>query len=467
MSHKLGKNEAKRLAAAARAELDDEVDDEKRERELRRGMGLETGSAEANSKFEERAAAQKQTKEEKEAAKAAAKERLAAKRAEKAEAKEAEAAMRAAIEANRKAIAAAALAEAGGGGEGGEGDGGGDGGEGGPSYSANYDEEGNTDSAVDLTDDIAPAAAADAPAAAKGGKASKTKASKGGGSSKSAGGKKGKESDAAAAAAAAKAAAKAAAASDEYQGLLRASDDLPFFQKSGPSAKRRITMDRNVKIGGIRMCAGKQELLDSAVLALNYGVKYGLVGRNGVGKTTLLRQLAEGQIALPKFLNVVHVEQEITGDHRSALRTIVEADEEREWLLKVEEMLIDGDETTERELRINLNEVYERLEEIDSDNADARAAQLLAGLGFDKGMQEKPTREYSGGWRMRIALAAALYVKPDLLLLDEPTNHLDVHALTWLEFFLAGWERTVLIVSHDRGFLNKVSRANDPAVTQP
>jgi ATPase subunit of ABC transporter with duplicated ATPase domains len=88
---------------------------------------------------------------------------------------------------------------------------------------------------------------------------------------------------------------------------------------------------------------------------------------------------------------------------------------------------------------------------LDSDNAEARAATLLAGLGFDTDMQSKPTRSYSGGWRMRIALAQALFVMPDLLLLDEPTNHLDVHALTWLQHFLCTWEKTVLIVSHDRG----------------
>jgi ATP-binding cassette subfamily F protein 2 len=195
------------------------------------------------------------------------------------------------------------------------------------------------------------------------------------------------------------------------------------------------------------------------VLALNYGRKYGLVGRNGVGKTSLLRQLAEGIIQLPTFLNVVHVEQEIAGDERSPIQTIVQADKEREWLLKVEQMLVDGDESMEAKLKISLNEVYERLEELDSDNAEARAAQLLTGLGFDKGMQTKRTDEYSGGWRMRIALATALFVRPDLLLLDEPTNHLDIHALTWLEYFLAAWDRTVLIVSHDRGFLNKCTTA--------
>ena len=409
---KLGKNEAKRLAAAARAELDEEVDEEKRQRELRRGMGLVATNDAANEKFEARMAKMKLSKEEK---KKAADE----KKAERAEAKAQMAAMKAAIEANRKAQAGEAAGEDGA-----------DGGE--PSYSANYNEDGK---AVDIGDGDG-----DASAAAKG-KDKKVKASKG---------KKGKDADASKA---------KQIVSEYYEGVLKASDDMPFFQKSGLAAATRKNMAKDVKIGGIRMCSGKQELLDSAVLALNYGVKYGLVGRNGVGKTTLLRQLSEGIIALPKFLNVVHVEQEVTGDHRSALATIVEADKEREWLLKVEEKLVEGDEETEKALNISLNEVYERLEELDSDNAEARAAQLLAGLGFDKNMQAKPTREYSGGWRMRIALAQALFTKPDLLLLDEPTNHLDVHALTWLEFFLAGWERTVLIVSHDRGFLNKVTTA--------
>ena len=125
------------------------------------------------------------------------------------------------------------------------------------------------------------------------------------------------------------------------------------------------------------MCAGKQELLDSAVLALNYGVKYGLVGRNGVGKTTLLRHLAEGLIPLPRHLHTVHVEQELEGDGRTPLQAVLQADGEREWLLATEQTLVDGDEETEKELGITLNEVYERLEELDSDNAEARAAQLL------------------------------------------------------------------------------------------
>ena len=361
---KLGKNEAKKIAAAKRAELDAEMTEEERQRMLNAGMGIGGGLHKGDEKLFEK----KLTKEEKKLAAAARKaERLAAK-AERASGERA----------------------------------------------SNASEEGGEEAA----------ASAPPKPAAKPPKGKAAKAEKGGPSKK---------------------------------GAAVPLDELPFFQRTGPAAAKRKTMSLDLRIDGIRMCAGKQELLDNAVLALNQGFKYGLVGRNGVGKTTLLRHLAEGLIPLPRHLHTVHVEQELEGDGRTPLQAVLQADGEREWLLATEQTLVDGDEETEKELGITLNEVYERLEELDSDNAEARAAQLLSGLGFDGDMQGKPTREYSGGWRMRIALARALFVKPDLLLLDEPTNHLDVHALTWLEFFLAAWEKTVLIVSHDRGFLNKVT----------
>ena len=360
---KIGKNEAKRIAAEKRAELDSETTEEERQRILNAGMGVGGGLHKGDEKLFEK----KLTKEEKKLAAAARKaERLAAK-AERASGERA----------------------------------------------SNASEEGGEE-----------AAAPPPKPAAKPPKGKAAKAEKGGPSKK---------------------------------GAAVPLDELPFFQRTGPAAAKRKTMSLDLRIDGIRMCAGKQELLDNAVLALNQGFKYGLVGRNGVGKTTLLRHLAEGLIPLPRHLHTVHVEQELEGDGRTPLQAVLQADGEREWLLATEQTLVDGDEETEKELGITLNEVYERLEELDSDNAEARAAQLLSGLGFDGDMQGKPTREYSGGWRMRIALARALFVKPDLLLLDEPTNHLDVHALTWLEFFLAAWEKTVLIVSHDRGFLNKVT----------
>eukprot|EP00041_Stephanoeca_diplocostata_P034229 m.1152645 g.1152645 ORF g.1152645 m.1152645 type:complete len:315 (-) comp24484_c1_seq14:160-1104(-) len=200
-----------------------------------------------------------------------------------------------------------------------------------------------------------------------------------------------------------------------------------------------------------------QELLDRATLQINYGQKYGLVGRNGVGKSSLLRAIASGLIQVPKFIHVVHVEQECTGDERTALETILDADIERNWLLEMEKKL-NAESADEEKLGIDLIEVYERLEEMSSDKAESRAACILQGLGFDQEMMETKTKDFSGGWRMRISLAQALFVMPDLLLLDEPTNHLDVFACTWLEQFLNAWEKTVVIVSHDRGFLNRVTR---------
>jgi ATPase subunit of ABC transporter with duplicated ATPase domains len=175
-----------------------------------------------------------------------------------------------------------------------------------------------------------------------------------------------------------------------------------------------------------------------------------------VGKSTLLRAMAKRVVEIPSFFHVVHVEQECNGDDRTALQTVMEADEEREWLLKVERELVD-EEITEEEAGVTLNDVYERLEALDSDAAESNAATILAGLGFDAEMMQQKTKEFSGGWRMRISLGQALFVRPDLLLLDEPTNHLDVFACTWLEQFLAQWDKTVVIVSHDRGFLNRVT----------
>jgi len=150
---------------------------------------------------------------------------------------------------------------------------------------------------------------------------------------------------------------------------------------------------------------------------------------------------------------------EIVGDEVGVLETVVKADKEREWLLEQEASLC-ADETEGEEASVNgvtIMEVYDRLDELNSDDAEARAATILAGLGFSGEDQKRQTKEFSGGWRMRIALAQALFVQPDLLLLDEPTNHLDVHAVTWLEEFLKTWEKTVVTVSHDRAFLNSVT----------
>eukprot|EP00793_Prasinoderma_coloniale_P003118 PRCOL_00006585-RA len=276
-------------------------------------------------------------------------------------------------------------------------------------------------------------------------------------------GKKGKKAKEDAARAEAERAAAEAAAKANAKGDRGGREHLGFFERTGPNAPRRRNLNMDIHIENITLAAGNAELISNGVLRLVYGVHYGLVGRNGVGKSTLLRAITSGEVQMPDFLFTIHVEQEIQGDDRTVLQTILQVDKEREWLLaKEEELCAMDDEEAERYVAdggVDLNEVYERLDELDSDSAESRAAAILAGLGFDHEAQNRPTREFSGGWRMRIALAQALFLKPDLLLLDEPTNHLDVFALTWLEEFLSTWERTIVIVSHDRGFLNTVTNA--------
>mmetsp|Transcript_20329 Transcript_20329/g.58938 ORF Transcript_20329/g.58938 Transcript_20329/m.58938 type:complete len:622 (-) Transcript_20329:227-2092(-) len=239
-------------------------------------------------------------------------------------------------------------------------------------------------------------------------------------------------------------------------------DLLPFRPRTGPEAPSKTGASMDIDVHEIVVFAGRQELLYNATLKLAHGHKYGLIGRNGVGKSTLLRAIAErdGRVPVPQHLMIMHVEQEIAGDETSVLQSVLKADVEREWLLKQEQALLEvEDDGSGNEPKVNgvtLMEVYERLEELSSEDAEARAAVILAGLGFSGEDQQRPTKEFSGGWRMRIALAQSLFVQPDLLLLDEPTNHLDVHAVTWLEEFLKSLEKTtIVVVSHDRSFLNE------------
>uniref|UniRef100_A0A8C9XW14 ATP binding cassette subfamily F member 3 n=1 Tax=Sander lucioperca TaxID=283035 RepID=A0A8C9XW14_SANLU len=199
-------------------------------------------------------------------------------------------------------------------------------------------------------------------------------------------------------------------------------------------------------------------LLQGAELSLSTGRRYGLIGRNGLGKTTLLKMLASRSLRVPAHITILHVEQEVAGDETAALQSVLSSDTLREELLGEEKTLnariangtADGLES------VRLTEIYAKLEEIEADKAPARASVILAGLGFSPKMQQQATKEFSGGWRMRLALARALFARPDLLLLDEPTNMLDVRAILWLETYLQTWQSTILVVSHDRNFLNAV-----------
>jgi ATP-binding cassette subfamily F protein 3 len=198
---------------------------------------------------------------------------------------------------------------------------------------------------------------------------------------------------------------------------------------------------------------GGRTLLQGAAAQINSGWKVGLVGRNGSGKSTLLDlilghlQPDGGEITLQKGLRIGFVAQEAPGGETTPLESVLAADRERAALVGEAEHATDPH---------RIAEIHTRLADIEAHAAPARAAEILAGLGFDQAMQERSLSTFSGGWRMRVALAAALFAEPDLLLLDEPTNHLDLEAALWLESYLKAWRRTLLIVSHDRQILNAV-----------
>ncbi|KAF8276225.1 putative ABC transporter [Trypanosoma cruzi] len=210
----------------------------------------------------------------------------------------------------------------------------------------------------------------------------------------------------------------------------------------------------DIRCENIHIHMGKNVLLDNTNLNILTGHKYGLVGRNGTGKTTLLRALTERELeGVSPFVQILHVEQEVVAGNETPLQVILAADVEREQLLREEQDLL---KCNDDEASTRLKEVYERLDAIEAHSAEARASSILNGLSFTREMMLSPTKNLSGGWRMRVALARALYVEPDVLLLDEPTNHLDLFAVLWLEQFLKDWRRTLVVVSHSRSFLNNV-----------
>jgi ATP-binding cassette, subfamily F, member 3 len=198
---------------------------------------------------------------------------------------------------------------------------------------------------------------------------------------------------------------------------------------------------------------GGRLLLERASLALPAGHHAGLVGRNGTGKSTLLKLIAgelhadSGDITLPNGTRMGMVAQEAPAGPESLIETVLLADRERATLLAEAEHATDPH---------RIADIHTRLADIESHRAPARAATILHGLGFNAEQQQRPCRDFSGGWRMRVGLAAVLFSEPDLLLLDEPTNHLDLEATLWLEDYLKRYPHTVLLVSHDRDLLNKV-----------
>ncbi|WP_298379836.1 ABC-F family ATP-binding cassette domain-containing protein [Azospirillum sp.] len=198
---------------------------------------------------------------------------------------------------------------------------------------------------------------------------------------------------------------------------------------------------------------GGRVLFDHATAVVSKGHRVALVGRNGTGKSTLLKlisgqlQTDDGAVTLPSGMRMGMVAQEAPAGPITLIDAVLAADKERTALLAEAETATDP---------MRIGEVHNRLADIEAHSAPARAAQVLSGLGFDAESQQRPCSDFSGGWRMRVALAGVLFSRPDLLLLDEPTNHLDLEATIWLEGYLKNYPHTILLVSHDRELLNAV-----------
>ena len=210
---------------------------------------------------------------------------------------------------------------------------------------------------------------------------------------------------------------------------------------------------RDVHIDSFSMSFHGRLLIENATIALNYGQRYGLLGENGSGKTTFLEALANRDVEIPEHIDIYLVRGEAEPSDENALDYIIKSAREKVARLEkeIEDMSV-ADEVDEVGLELKMEE----LEDLDPSTFEAKAGAILHGLGFSQTMMGKPTRDLSGGWRMRVSLARALFIKPHLLLMDEPTNHLDLEAVVWLEAYLSTYNHILVLTSHSADFMDNV-----------
>ena len=216
---------------------------------------------------------------------------------------------------------------------------------------------------------------------------------------------------------------------------------------------------RNISINEFSISTIKKQLFNNANLVLAYGKRYGMLGPNGKGKSTILNHIAKRLFPISKDLDLLLVEQEVEPSTKSVLEVVLDANEKKRKLegeRNTLQNIVENQDEFDESLLDELQDIEEELLSIGSEKDESEVRRILTGLGFIGDDHERPTKDFSGGWRMRVAIAKALYMKPTLLLLDEPTNHLDLNAVIWLTNYLSSWKKSLLIVSHNQHFLNDV-----------
>jgi ATP-binding cassette subfamily F protein 2 len=235
--------------------------------------------------------------------------------------------------------------------------------------------------------------------------------------------------------------------------LVKEAEKLKISPRAVTGVLTSQFRSRDIKLENFSLSLHGHELIKDTKLEFNWGRRYGFIGLNGSGKSTMLKCLGERELPIPSWMSVFLLEKEVPPSEMTALEAVIcDVDQEVKRLeAEAEEVAITEGPDSER-----LSFLYECLDELDPDTIIPRAGNILHGLGFTKQMQKKKTKDFSGGWRMRVALARALFIKPMMLLLDEPTNHLDLEACVWLEEYLKNYNRILVIISHSQDFLNGV-----------